>query len=237
MTQLLPDIGRNGLVNSVRRLSGLNNPGFRAVDPSVNFIAGQVAILGADGDGNPVLQVAGAASTTIIGLFYCHKTTSFYRPVVDEVQTFSTSPNTAWVIYLNNANVKASSVKIYNVTQGKATTDFVLSGTNGYITRSSTGSAIIAATDVVRVTYLYEDPTLTGIDQTLGSGMAATLEDWGDVATLVYDTSQTYTIMCNLYANATGYITSYSGGGGSIIGSCTKPPTSDNPELWLKLKI
>ena len=96
MTQLLPDIGRNGLVNSVRRLTGLNNPGFRAVDPTANFVAGMVAKLEADSNGNPVLKVADANDTNLIGLFYCHKTTNFYRPIVDESQTFSTSPNTAW---------------------------------------------------------------------------------------------------------------------------------------------
>jgi len=236
MAPLLPDLGRNGLVNSVRRLTGLNNPGFRAVYSTANFIAGMVAKLEADANGDPVLKVADADDTNIIGLFYCHKCTNFYVPVVDEVKTFSESPNTVWTILLGHANVKSGSVKVYNVTKSEATTDFTVNTTNGIVTRTSTGSHIIAATDTVKVSYLYEEPTLTGIDQTLGSGLAATLEDRGDIATLVYDTAQTYTIMQSLYSNADGYLTNQSGGG-SIVGKVTKPPTADNPELWFKMTV
>lgn len=237
MTVLLPDIGRNGLVNSVRRLTGLNNPGFRPVDSSAEFVAGMVAKLVDDGNGGAYLQVADDDDVNIIGLFYCHKTTNFYRPIVEESQTFSTSPNTAWAVYLNHAGVKSGSVKVYDNTGGAAatlTTDYTVNTTNGVITRTSGG--ILAASDEILVTYLYEDPNLTGLDQTLGSGLAATLEDAGDVATLVYDTSKTYTVMQRLYCDANGYVTN-TDGGGSQVGFVTKPPTSDSPELWFKLNI
>ena len=227
----LPDLGMNGLVNSVRKLTGLNNPGFRDVDPAAEFVAGCVAKLGLDSNGNVVLQTAGAADTTaLIGLFYCHKTISFYKPVVDEEQTFSVSPNTSTILYLNHANVKANSVYItsggLNVASG-----WTLTGVNGYITKGSTG------TGTWKISYLYQDPNLVGIDQTLGSGKAATIEDAGEVATLVYDTSVAYALNGNLYANAYGYITSYPGGGGSIVGRCTKVPTAADPELHFKLNI
>jgi hypothetical protein len=234
---LLPDIGRNGLVNSVRRLNGLNNPGYRAVDATADFIAGMVAILEADSDGNPVLKVADATDTALIGLFFCHKTTNFYRPIVDESKTYGTSPNTAWVIYLDHANLKSGSVKVTDSTGGTTytlTTDYTVNNTNGVITRTSTGS--IAADETVLVTYLYEDTTLTGLDQTLGSGLAATLEDPGEVATLVYDTSKAYTLMGSLYADANGYLTS-TDGGGTVVGKVTKVPTAENPELHFKLSI
>ena len=243
MTVLLPDIGRNGLVNSVRRLSGLNNPGYRPVDSSASFIAGMAAKLGTDSNGNPVLQVAGAADTNVIGIFYCHKTVSFYQPIVDEEQTFGTSPNTAWAIYLNHANLKDLSVKITNEA-GTVTyvegDDYDVTGVNGIITRTSTGhspAGKIGATDTVKVTYLYEDPNLSGIDQTLGSGMAATLEDHGEVATLVYDTSKAYTLMGPLYSNASGYLTSYTAGSATVgvVGKVTKVPTAEDPELRFKL--
>ena len=80
MAVLQNDLGMNGLVNSVRRLEGFyGNPGYRKVDPATSFIAGNVAKLAADGDGNPVLQIAGASSTGLIGIFYCHKTIYFYQ--------------------------------------------------------------------------------------------------------------------------------------------------------------
>ena len=234
---LLPDIGRNGLVNSVRRLNGLNNPGYRLVDSTADFIAGMVANLEADSDGNPVLTVANATDTALIGLFFCHKTTNFYRPIVDESQTFGTSPNTSWIIYLDHASLKSSSVKVTDstgVTTYTLTTDYTVNTTNGVITRTSTGS--IGATDTVLVTYSYEDTSLTGIDQTLGSGMAATLEDPGEVATLVYDTSKAYTLMGSIYSDANGYLTS-TNGGGTAVGKVTKVPTAENPELHFKLSI
>lgn len=236
----LPDLGMNGLVNSVRRLTGLSeNPGYRAVDSAASFIAGCVAKLVADTNGNPYLQVADANDTNLIGLFYCHKTTSFYKPVVNEVQVFGASPNSATIIYLNHANVKTGSVYI---TSTGATTDafvptggnWTLTATNGYITRD--GSGMLSATSSVKVTYLYESADLVGIDQTLGSGMAATLEGPGEVATLVYDTGYAYTLMGSLYANADGYITS-NNGGGSVVGKCTKVPTAADPELHFKLSI
>lgn len=234
-TPTLPDIGRNGLVNSVRRLSGLTNPGYRKVGSSEAFIAGNVANLEADSDGNPVLTTANATDTAIIGIFYCHKTTNFYRPIIAESQTFGTSPNTSSVIYLDHANIKASSYKV-TTPAGVAwteTTHYIMNTTNGAITRTSTG---IGASDTVLVTYLYEDPDLTGVDQTVGSGCAATLEENGEIATLVYDPSKTYTLMGSLYSNATGYLTS-ANGGGSVVGKVTKLPTAEDPELHFKLTV
>lgn len=235
----LPDIGRNGLVNSVRRLSGLNNPGYRSVNSSADFIAGMVANLEANSTtGDPELTVANATDTALIGIFFCHKTTSFYRPVVDEEQTFGTSPNTSSIVYLNRPLVKASSYVVTTAADGAGatwteTTHYIMNTTNGTVTRTSTG---IGSSDTIYVTYLYEDSSLTGIDQTLGSGMAATLEDNGEIATLVYDTGQTYSLMGSLYSDANGYLTS-TNGGGSVVGICTKVPTANNPELHFKLSL
>jgi hypothetical protein len=237
MTVLLPDIGRNGIVNSVRRLSGLNNPGYREVDASADFVAGMIAKLEASSNGNAVLKVSNATDTNILGIFYCHKTTSFYRPVVDEEQTYGTSPNTSWAVYLNHSNLKDGSVKVTNEagdTTYTVTTDYTVNNTNGVVTRTSTGA--IGATDTIKLAYMYEDPNLSGIDQTLGSGMAATLEDHGEMATLIYDTSKAYTLMGSLYCNASGYLTS-TNGGGSVVGKCTKVPTAEDNELRFKLTV
>ncbi len=236
----IPDIGLNGLVNSVRKLSGyVDNPGWRKVDPSATFMAGQVANLEADATtGEPILTVAINTDTTgVIGLFYCHKTTAFYKTVVNESQTFGTSPNTSALIFLNHANVKSGSVLITD-TDGNAftiTTDWSLySATNGVILRTSAGTAPTAS-ETVLVSYQYEDPQLYGIDQTLGSGMAATLEGVGDIATLVYDTSKQYTLNASLYVNSSGYITST--GGSKAIGKVTKVPDAENPELHFKMNL
>ena len=228
MSTILPDLGRNGLVNSIRRLNGFNNPGYRSVGSAENFVAGMVANLEADTNGDPILTVANNTDVAIIGLFFCHKTTSFYRPIVDEVQTFGTAPNTSTILYLNHANVKPSSVMATSGGLVVNPSGYSVTTTNGYITKTSPG------TGTWKITYLYEDANLSGIDQTLGSGMAATLEDRGEAATLVYDTSVAYTLMGNLYSNASGYLTN---SGTVIIGKVTKVPTADNPELHFKLTV
>jgi len=232
----LPGIGRNGLINSVRRLSGGTNPGYRKVSSSASFIAGQVAALGSDANGNPVLEVANATSKKVVGIFFCHKTSVFYQPVVCEAQTFGAGGNTAFVVYLNHANLKSGSIVVEDVngTDYTVTTDYTVNTTNGTITRTSTG--FIGATDTIYVTYMYQDMSLTGIDQTLGSGCAATIEDFGELATLVYDTSVAYSIMAKLYSDANGYLTTTSGGG-AVVGYVTKVPTVDDPELHFKLSI
>ncbi len=237
MPNLMPDVGRNGLVNSVRRLSGMNNPGWRNVNADAEFIAGMVAKLTANATtGEPELTVADDDDTNLIGIFYCHKTSNFYRPIVDESQTFGATPNTAWAVYLAHANLRADSIKVTTSAGGALTitTDYTVNETNGVVTRTSTGA--IGASDTILITYSYQDPELTGIDQTLGSGMAATLEDDGEIATLVYDTSKAYTLMGSVYCDADGYMTS-TDGGGTALGICTRVPTAENPELHVKLTI
>jgi len=236
----IPDIGLGGLINSVRKLSGyVENPGWRKVDPAATFMAGQVANLETDSTtGEPILTVATNSDTTgIVGLFYCHKTTAFYKSVQKEAQTFGASPNTAALIFLNHANVKSGSVLVTNAsgTPYTITTDWSLySATNGVILRTSAGTAPAASTAVL-VSYLYEDASLYGIDQTLGSGMAATIEGVGDIATLVYATSVQYTLNGALYVDSSGYITS--AGGSKQIGKVTKVPDSENPELHFKMNL
>ena len=231
-TVLIPDIGLNGLVNSVRRLTGLTNPGYRDVESSAEFIAGMVCTLDAT---TGKLVVADNTDTEVLGLFYCHKTISFYRPVQDEEHTFGTAPNTSTIVYLNNAYLKAGSVLVTS-TGGVVVADsgnWSVNTTNGTITRNPSGS--IAADATINISYLYQDSNLVGIDQTMGSGKAATLEDSGEVATLVYDTSVTYTVMGSVYVTSDGYITSTAGA--KAIGIVTKAPSSEDPEIHFKLQL
>ena len=230
---ILPGIGRNGLVNSVRKLTGGNVTGFRPVSDTAEFIAGMVATL-VDDDGTPKLAVADNTSTNAVGIFWCHKTTSFYRPIVEESVTVASAQ-----VILKYANVLASSVKVTS-TAGAAydiTDDYTLTNiSNGIIGIVGSGSGgAIGATETILVSYRYKDANLTGIDQTLGSGNAAVLEDPSEVATLVYDTARTYVLNTKLYVNADGIITNATGG--VVIGKVTKVPSSDSAELNYKLQI
>lgn len=248
-TPTLPDLGQNGLVNSVRKISGTTNPGYRKVDSTCSFVAGNVAVLKANATtGVPEVTTAIGSETTVIGLFFCHKQTSFYRPVICEKVTFGTSPNSATVGYLSHANLKGAAGTyvivsstgtsvVADYTYGASTNDFTLSYTNGTITRRAAGA--IGATTTVYVTYFYQDPNLVGIDQTLGSGMAATLEDRGEVATLAYCTTYPFTLNAALYSNADGYLVPVAGrvASGASVGYVTKVPTSDDPELHFKLQL
>lgn len=224
---ILPGLGRNGLVNSVRKLSGSTVTGYRPVSDTAEFIAGMVATLVDDG-GTAKVAVANNTSTSAIGVFFCHKTNSFYRPVVKESQTFANG-----IITLDHAYLLASSVRITKLdgTPYTVTTNYTVNTTNGVVTLV-TG---IGATETVLVSYRYKDANLSGIDQTLGSGKAAILEEPAEIATLVFDTSVVYTLGQPVYSNAAGVVTNASGS--VIIGYVTGVPSNDDPELIFKLKI
>lgn len=229
----LPPIGRNGLINSVRNLGGMSVTGWRPVDPSATFCAGQLAKLGTDSNGNTVVQVVSSTSDKPIGVFFTHNTTTFYRPSVAEEHTFGENADAPMIIYVN-PYVKAGS---YIVTNGSGTTytentDYTINTTNGAITNLGAG---ISSTATVYVTYLYKDQNLSGINQVLGSGKAALLEGIGDIATLMYDTTATWTLNADVKFNSSGYF--IASGASSAIGKVTKVPTASDPELHIKLNL
>jgi hypothetical protein len=225
---VLAPIGRNGIVNSVRKLSGNIVPGWRDVDSSADFIAGMVAALSSG-----KLVVADASTQHFIGLFNCHKTTSFYRPAVNESVTFTGAASS---IALSNAYVKSNATTKVTNSAGTVTydltDDYTLNLTNGLIIQTSTGS--IGATATVLVTYLYKDINLTGVDQTLGSGKASTIEGNGEIATQVYDTSAAWAENAHVTVSALGLPTI---GGSNIIGFVTKVPTASDPELHFQMRL
>lgn len=228
MSTVLPPIGRNGIVNSVRKLSGNIITGWRNVAATANFISGYIAAL--DDDGNAV--VASDSSTQILGLFFCHKTTSFYKPVVDESVTFEGSGTT---VTLANANLQSGSVRVTDLsgTAYTITTDYTVNLTNGTITHVGAGS--IGATENVLVDYRYQDPNLAGLDQTLGSGRASIIEGSGEIATLVYETNAAWAINTDVKVSANGLPTI--GGSGQTIGFVTKVPTASDPELQFQMRM
>jgi hypothetical protein len=230
---ILPPLGRNGIVNAVRRLSNMPVTGWREVDPAATFVAGQMAKL-ATVNGKVMVQTVSATSDKVVGMFFTNNTTYFYRTVVLEEHTFGENVSAPNIVYVK-PYVKAASYVVYaddQTTPKTETTDYTIDVTSGAITRVAIG-----ATDTVYVTYQYKDVDLSGINQVVGSGKAALLEEIGEVATTTYDTTSAtaYTLGANIYKNATGYLTATSAG--SAIGFITKAPTADDPELHVKLNL
>ena len=232
ISNMLPPIGRSGIPNTVRRLAGGETPGWRDVDASTDFMAGMVAALTMSGNKVVVTKADAGASKPVIGLFYCHKTTWFYRPVIKAEAVFDANNKTYLKPY-----VVASSLVVVNPATGDSipatsgtTTNWTLDADNGVLTRVNTTD--VPATVVV--SYRYKDPNHAGIDQTM-SGKVSVLEGNAEVATLVYDTAAAWTLGAVVKVNADGLLTV--GGSGQTIGICTKPPTVDDPELHIKMRL
>lgn len=228
----MPSVGRTGIRSAVRNLSSMSITGWRKIDPSAAFVAGQLAKLGTLNN-EPVVQTVSSTGDVAIGIFFTENTTLFYRPSVAEEHTFGENAAAPNDIYLN-PYVKADS---YIVTDGASTTytlttDYTINTTNGVVTNAL---AAIGATGTVYVTYLYKDINLSGINQPLGSGKSALMEGVGDIATLAYDTTCAWTLNAVVYYDATGYLTTTAGS--SAIGIVTKVPTSSDPELHAKLDL
>lgn len=227
---VLPPIGRRGIVNVIRKMSGNIITGWRPVDSAAEFIQGYVATL--DGTTGKAKVADNTASLKIIGLFNCHKTTSFYRPVVDESVTFTGALST---VNLAHANIKsAACVKVTSSDGGTTytlTTHYTVNTTNGTLTHVSG----IGNTDTVLVDYLYQDPNLAGLDQTLGSGNASIVEGHGEIATLAYETNAAWALNADVTVSANGLPTI--GGTGTVIGFVTKVPSASDPELHFQMRL
>lgn len=240
---VMPPIGRNGTVNLARKISGNVITGFRQVDPAASFTVGQIAKLTADANGNPIATVCTATSTDVpVGIFWCHKTLSFYSAAVNEAVTFTGSGTT---VALKHAYLKGAAgtyVKVTNTVEGTAytyTTDYTINYTNGTITHVGAGS--IGTTATVYISYLYKDMNQSGIDQTLGAGKVVLLEDKGEIATRLYDTSVKWALTGNdaiVVCNADGIVTTRTKDGSApAVGKVTKVPTSSDTELCFKFSI
>lgn len=225
---IAPPIGRNGIVNSVRRITGNVVPGWRAVDPETTFIAGYIATLNSQGKAT----VANDSSENVLGLFNCHKTLNFYVPVEAEEGSFT---GVGSYIALEKAYVKESSERITN-SDGSILyvrdTDYTMNYTNGLIVHTSTGS--IGSNDTIIIDYRYKDPNVTGLDQTL-SGFCSVIEGEGEIATLVYETNAAWRVNVDVRVSENGMPTI--GGNGIKLGFVTKPPTAGNLELHFQMRL
>lgn len=229
----LPPLGRNGIVNSVRKITDMPTTGFRDIDPSATFVAGQLAKL-ATLNGKTVVQAVNGTSDVPVGVFFTHNTTTFYRPSMDEAHTFGENTDAPNDIYIN-PYVKTGYVEVNNAsgTAYTVTTDYTINLTNGVITRTSTGA--IGATDTVYVNYQYKDVNLSGINQPLGSGKACLLEEVGEIGTLIYDVKAAWLLGAAVKFNADGIFTL--GGASATVGTVTQVPTATDPELRIKLSL
>jgi hypothetical protein len=239
----LPSLGRGGIINSVRKLSGYDVPGWRAVDSTTEFIAGQVATLAANSTtGAPELTLCNGSSAKPVGIFFCHKATNFYKVVTNEVVLMPAIGSTANLKY---SNLKSASYKVVYCNAAGTSTGATLTDTTNYsiaiVNGVLTNVNVSVVTPVyVAVSYLYNDTSVSGIDQTLGSGKAAYLSDPCEIATLVYDTASTsaYTLGGIAYVSTTGYISATAAGGSNYaIGTFTKLPTNEDPEVWVRVRI
>lgn len=238
---VLPPIGRTGINNGsgVRRLSNMPVTGWRDVSPTATFVAGQLGTLTTDANGKVVVETVNSTSDKVVGIFFTDNTTTFYKSAYAESHTFGENAATPNVIYVN-PYVKASSYVVNSAastataTNYTETTDYTVDVTSGAITNNLVA---IAATATVYVTYLYKDINLSGINQTLGSGKAALLEEVGEIATIQYDTTSAtaYALGSSIYYNSSGYLTATTGS--SAIGFITKVPTAADPELYVKLAL
>ena len=230
---ILAPIGRTGVIGAVKNLTGMPVTGYRAVDPSATFVAGQLAKLGTV-NGVPMVQAVSATSDKPIGIFYTDNTTTFYRPSYLEAHTFGENVSAPTQVY-TKPYVKTASYVVMNstYTQLTETTNYTIDTTNGIITNVN-----LAATAVIYVNYLYKDVNLSGINQTIGSGMAALLEEAGEISTLMYDTVATtaYALNDTIYFTSGGLLTKASSGSAAI-GRVTKAPTASDPELHVKISL
>lgn len=218
----------NGLIKGMRPLSASYEvTGYRLVDPNAEFLPGMGAALTNVGGKTVVTTHDGNASTPVLGLFVSSKANSFYKATSEKF----VAGNATYTITLKNANVR--DVRITTLTGAAFTGTYTVNNTNGIITVTAQGNIANGETGIVY--YSYKDLTVLGFDQTLGSGRVAILESNTEVALLVYDTSQAYTLGGTVSINANGLVSS--AGTSSAIGFVTKVPTVDNPELHVQLRF
>lgn len=239
MTGNVP-IGQLGSQLYVRKIGGVNTTGYRSVDTTAEFTAGVLAKLVDNGDG-PVVTPVTAVTDIPVGMLWTDKTWVYHNPVIAEAHV---STGNGLTVDLANANVLISSVKITladGTTPCVYTTDYTFAtSTGGYnvngVLTMTTGNLATAATAFL-VSYRYKDPNKAGIDQTMASGKVALFEGYGEIGTLIYDTSVAYTLGGLIYFTATGIPTTASANSAVTFGKITKVPTAADPELQIKVTL
>ena len=223
-------LGQNwgtGLVRGVRPLVFVRTTGFRKVDPNATFLAGQFVKLGTDGKVTTVT----ANSDTPVGLSILNKSAPFYLPFQEDVE-WGTATAT---VNLQKANIKQPIVMKADGTVLTAGTDYSFTASGGSLTNgvmAMISNANVSAGAFVTVRYQYKDASHAPFDETLASGQVTLIEDNGEAAFEVYDTSVSYAVNDAVHIDATGVI---SKGAGTAVGIVTRPPSADDVTLGIKI--
>ena len=230
MSTQLPPIGRGTI--TLRRLYGSQNKGDTFVGASETFLAGMVAKRHLNSNGFVELAVCDGSAYQPCGLFGNHKVTSFYQPVVDEAITFTSGGATATLKHANVSNVKVTNKAGSGATAYTVTTDYTVATTNGIITRVNSGALgpNASTTKTAYVSYRYEDTTIAGIDETMGSAKVTLWEGEGEFTTLVYDTGSVYNLDSKLYCSTAGLLTTTTTGT-VVVGRVTQAPSASDASL------
>jgi hypothetical protein len=236
MSGVMHSIGNLGAQSYVRKIAGTYNPGWRDVDPTATFISGTIGKL-ANVGGKIVMTPVTAVTDTPVGIFWVDKTASFYKTVKDEAVAFGGPLAGAnIVVNLQNVNLKTGSIRVTTaagVLVPDLAANYVIDLVHGTFT-AVTGGAL-AGEESCLISYWSADASKYGLDQTVGSGKVTSWEGIGEVGTLVYDTTQAYTLGGGVYFTADGIPTSNSAGGAVKIGTITKAPSASSPELCFKV--
>jgi hypothetical protein len=228
----LAPIGRAGIVNSARKLSGFTKTGWRTVLSTADFQQGMVADM--DSSGNAA--VADTSSQKLLGIFNCHKASKFYKPIVEESVTFTGAGSE---ISLKHKNIRTGYYVVTNTAKDTVyveTTDYDIDKTNGTLTEVSIG-----ATATVLISYLYEDTNIAALDMTGPQLRASVIEGSGEIALSIYDINKVnsstgkFAVNLKVSADSNGLVTT--GGSYGLLGYVTKVPTSTDPELYIMQEV
>ena len=246
MSQINIPLGQLGSQLYVRKLSGIFTTGYHAADPNAQWTSGIIAKLASDSNGNAVVTPVTLVTDTPFAMFWCDRVFVFYNPVVNEViKTDGVNPIGITTLNLKNANLEPASSGLASVFVTTAAgvpitnagpVEYTINPTNGQITVAAT-SAVLKTQVTALISYRYQDPNKTGLDQTAGSGKVAVFEGYGEIGTLIYDTSVAYSLGAPVYFTATGLPTTASAGGAVKIGSVIQVPSNSNPELQIKVTL
>lgn len=227
---LSANLGLKGFASKIKFVEGLIKTGNMNADLDAEFFAGQLATIKDNGAG-PVVTPVTANSDPVVGMFYCDRVNAFYTPVYKEKVTIKDG-----VINTKFSNLKASTIKITTIAGTACVED-----TDYTVTDESKGIfAVIAGGNLdnkirALVSYLYKDAGKTGISNVDISGKAALIEGFGKLSTLIYDINVNYTVGGKVFSSAAGLITSAIGG--VELGTVVKAPTTEDPELVVKVKL
>jgi len=215
------------------------NLGIRDVDPNAQILQGQIVALDTEG------RITLADGVDAYGVAKWNKADTFYSPVVDEsIQLNGTTPSN-----LDHANIKSGSVRVTSSdgsTVYAETTDYTVNYTNGQITRVGAGNIPDGATVLVTYSYQmteYELKVIRGTnyqnatDDTLGSGKMTVAQDFFEIYTDQYDTSQGYTPGDVLYvgSGATAGLFTTDNASGKAYGIVVKAPSASDPLLGVQV--